>query len=84
VTGDVVAGKKTIGPIPERRPVDPAKRLQNMPKPAASSAPAGVVRAAFAYPLWRCRVCGYLCARGGPPEICPICKAKKDRFERFA
>ena len=35
------------------------------------------------YPLWRCRVCGYLCSRGQPPEVCPICKAKKERFERL-
>jgi ferredoxin-thioredoxin reductase catalytic chain len=35
------------------------------------------------YPVWRCRVCGYLCARDAPPEVCPICKATKDRFERF-
>ena len=35
------------------------------------------------YPVLRCTVCGYLCARNEPPEICPICKAKKDRFERF-
>jgi ferredoxin-thioredoxin reductase catalytic chain len=35
------------------------------------------------YPLWRCKVCGYLCARGQPPEVCPICRAKKDRFERL-
>ena len=34
-------------------------------------------------PVWRCRVCGYLCAREKPPEVCPICKVKKDRFERF-
>jgi len=34
-------------------------------------------------PVWRCRVCGYLCAREQPPEVCPICKVKKDRFERF-
>jgi ferredoxin-thioredoxin reductase catalytic subunit len=34
-------------------------------------------------PVWRCKVCGYLCARENPPEICPICKAKKERFERF-
>lgn len=34
-------------------------------------------------PVWRCRVCGYLCAREAPPEVCPICKAKKERFERF-
>jgi ferredoxin-thioredoxin reductase catalytic subunit/rubredoxin len=35
------------------------------------------------YPVWRCRVCGYLCAREAPPEVCPVCKARKDRFERF-
>jgi rubrerythrin len=34
-------------------------------------------------PVWRCKVCGYLCARENPPEVCPICKAKKERFERF-
>ena len=39
--------------------------------------------AIFKYPLWRCRVCGYLCSRGQPPEVCPICRAKKDRFERL-
>jgi ferredoxin-thioredoxin reductase catalytic subunit len=35
------------------------------------------------YPLWRCRVCGYLCARDNPPDVCPICKARKDRFEKY-
>ncbi len=34
-------------------------------------------------PVWRCRVCGYLCAREAPPEVCPICKASRERFERF-
>lgn len=33
--------------------------------------------------VWRCRVCGYLCARPQPPEICPICGATKNRFEPF-
>jgi ferredoxin-thioredoxin reductase catalytic chain len=37
----------------------------------------------LAYPVWRCKVCGYLCARESPPEHCPICKVTKDRFERF-
>jgi rubrerythrin len=40
-------------------------------------------RTDLAYPVWRCRVCGYLCARDGPPGVCPVCKAEKDRFERF-
>lgn len=34
-------------------------------------------------PVWRCRVCGYLCAREGPPDVCPVCKARKERFELF-
>ena len=37
----------------------------------------------LSYPVWRCKVCGYLCAREKPPLICPICKAGKERFERF-
>ena len=35
-------------------------------------------------PVWRCIVCGYLAARETPPPICPICKAKADKFERFS
>jgi rubrerythrin len=62
--------------IPERRP-PPALR-----KKAAAEAGAAKI-GALPLPVWRCKVCGYLCARDGPPEICPICKAKKDRFERF-
>jgi ferredoxin-thioredoxin reductase catalytic chain len=34
-------------------------------------------------PIWRCRVCGYLCAREQPPLKCPICKVDRDRFEQF-
>ena len=29
------------------------------------------------------KVCGYLCARNNPPETCPICKAKRERFAKF-
>lgn len=34
-------------------------------------------------PVWRCKVCGYLCAREYPPEKCPICGADADRFEKY-
>jgi len=34
-------------------------------------------------PVWRCKVCGYLCSREHPPDKCPICLADKDRFENF-
>ncbi len=37
----------------------------------------------LSYPVWRCRVCGYLCANTDAPKLCPVCKAKKERFERF-
>jgi ferredoxin-thioredoxin reductase catalytic chain len=76
VSRDVVEGKVKIGSIPERRP-PPDKRNKlktKQPEPSLGSLP---------LPVWRCRVCGYLCARDEPPEVCPICKAKKERFERF-
>jgi ferredoxin-thioredoxin reductase catalytic chain len=68
-------GEKTVGTIPERRP-SPEGRLNSKDE-------LGGPTPALSHPVWRCRVCGYLCARDEPPEICPICKVKKDRFERF-
>ena len=76
VTRAVLEGKQKTRRIPERRP-DRELRLQHK-QPSAAAAPA-----ALPYPVWRCRVCGYLCAREGPPESCPVCRASKDRFERF-
>ncbi len=77
VSGEIVRGEKAVHPIPERRP-PPAKRNKPASQAGISSGPSGLSR-----PVWRCRVCGYLCARDEPPEVCPICKATKDRFERF-
>jgi len=34
-------------------------------------------------PVWRCKVCGYLCAREHAPDKCPICGVSADRFEKF-
>ncbi len=73
VSQTIVSGKKQVRSIPERRPVD---RTQRKPEMATAVA-------TLPYPVWRCRVCGYLCARDEPPETCPVCKAKKDRFEKF-
>jgi ferredoxin-thioredoxin reductase catalytic subunit len=69
-------GKVKIGSIPERRP--PSLQRQKAKVDMSKITPASLP-----LPVWRCKVCGYLCARDGPPEVCPICKAKKDRFERF-
>ena len=76
VSRDASVGREEIGPVPERRPQ--AREDVSSRKPARSAP-----EAPLPYPVWRCRVCGYLCAREEPPGICPICKAKKDRFERF-
>jgi ferredoxin-thioredoxin reductase catalytic subunit len=76
VTQAVVDGEKTLSPIPERRPP-----LQERKKPSPKTGTGDF--SSLTLPVWRCRVCGYLCAREEPPEVCPICKAKKERFERF-
>ncbi|MGC8765709.1 MAG: ferredoxin-thioredoxin reductase catalytic domain-containing protein [Brevinematia bacterium] len=74
VSLDVVEGKKKISSIPDRR----AKRMDK-----EEGRPVNLSNLNLKYPVWRCKVCGYLCARDNPPEVCPICKAKKERFERF-
>ena len=75
VSESVKKGEKKASSIPERRP--PREKRESK-KPGKAEAPADL-----AYPVWRCKVCGYLCARDEAPEVCPICKAKKERFERF-
>ena len=79
VSRDVVDGKKTVESIPERRPPKADRDALKKKKAKTKKSPAGDLP----LPVWRCQVCGYLCARDGPPGICPICKAKKERFERF-
>jgi ferredoxin-thioredoxin reductase catalytic subunit/rubredoxin len=68
-------GECPIRCIPERRPL-PEERKRRKP---GTSGNLGVLP----MPVWRCKVCGYLCAREEPPGLCPICKAGKERFERF-
>ena len=68
-------GEKKVSSIPERRPF----LRGNEKKPDEKNA--GPLK--LPLPVWRCKVCGYLCARENPPDVCPICKVKKERFERF-
>ncbi len=79
VSGAVLKGEKKFGSIPERRPTAWEKRR----KPEVSMASMTADPLKLSVPVWRCLVCGYLCGRDNPPEICPICKASKERFERF-
>ncbi len=76
VSGAVLKGEMAVASIPERRP-SPEER-------AAKELRARTGRfSELPYHVWRCKVCGYLCARENPPDPCPICKAKRDRFEKF-
>jgi ferredoxin-thioredoxin reductase catalytic chain len=72
---DAIAKKERVAQsIPERRPLageNQRNETGDLAKPFRK------------YPVWRCRVCGYLCARDDPPETCPICRAKRERFQRF-
>jgi ferredoxin-thioredoxin reductase catalytic chain len=77
VSKRVIGGEGRVAPIPERRPPEGRRvREQNDAAPSSrfSSTP---------LPVWRCAVCGYLCAREAPPDECPICRADSERFERF-
>ncbi len=76
VSEAITTGEEEAEPVPERRRATPA------PVEEHEEELAGFTRSGL--PVWRCKVCGYLCARPQPPLKCPICKADKDRFERFA
>ncbi len=84
VSLDVLNGKVKPRTIPERRPPSEIrKRLKEEKILAADKGMSLTQGASLPYPIWRCDVCGYICARDNPPEVCPICKAKKERFSRF-
>ncbi len=76
VSRPVVDGEREVQSIPERRPPKAEREKGEQ---------TGIVGSIgeLSQPVWRCKVCGYLCARGEPPGVCPVCKAGKERFERF-
>ncbi len=81
VTQDYVDKGLPTDPIPERRPRSKQERAA---KSAADEIQKIEEGSGNEMKVWRCKVCGYLCARPEPPGICPICRAKKDRFEEFS
>jgi len=75
VSKRVIRGEIQAHPVPERRP---SKGVRGKMKEEQVKKESDLSQ-----PVWRCKVCGYLCARENPPEVCPICKVSQDRFERF-
>ena len=76
VSGPILKGEKELVSIPERRPTLEERQKNKIEAKDLS-------KQTLSLPVWRCRVCGYLCARDEPPETCPICNVGKERFERF-
>lgn len=77
VSEAVASGEQPLLPVPERRGTGPADVEETHDDELVGFTTSGL-------PVWRCKVCGYLCARPQPPLKCPICKVDRDRFERFA
>ncbi len=61
--------------VPERRP--------KLEERVNAKQKAGELPCALEFPVYRCSVCGYLCANNNPPRVCPICKATAERFSKF-
>lgn len=73
VSGNILDGSEEMHSIPERRGEEPVVKAEAI----------SVGSLVLPLPVYRCKVCGYLCAREQPPAVCPICKVDQERFERF-
>jgi len=87
VRKDIFEGKKTLEPVPERRPIEKQNKAYSattgavLPKPSETTAvQAGKEMGMIRMRMWYCRQCGYVCFREEPPYICPVCKAKREFF----
>jgi ferredoxin-thioredoxin reductase catalytic chain len=88
VSRQVHENPSSLKAIPERRPPEISERsfepkVEKKGEAQRDSPEPANTRVRKDIPVWRCTVCGYLAAREHPPAICPICKAKAERFERF-
>jgi ferredoxin-thioredoxin reductase catalytic subunit len=79
VNDKILKGEQQAHTIPERRP----KNHATVAAPQSQGDSKAAIPLSLSVPIWRCKVCGYLCGRDSPPEKCPICKVPKERFERF-
>jgi ferredoxin-thioredoxin reductase catalytic chain len=76
VNEEISKGEKPVTAIPERRDLKSSGKTAEAPGTVTSAG-------SLQYPVYRCKVCGYLCARNTPPEKCPVCGADQKRFDLF-
>ncbi|MDQ7797698.1 MAG: ferredoxin-thioredoxin reductase catalytic domain-containing protein [Candidatus Edwardsbacteria bacterium] len=79
VTQEYVDQGSSPEPIPERR----EKEIKSGSKDSEAHNEIPEDQGENKIKTWRCQVCGYLCARPEAPPVCPICRAKKERFEEY-
>jgi ferredoxin-thioredoxin reductase catalytic subunit len=88
VNKEIFEKKRSLQPVPERRPQEKqARAFGQTPEIATKKKPEKKVTTmttketpTTGMKLWYCKQCGYVCYREEPPYICPICKAKKELF----
>lgn len=83
VSKEVNETPSKLEPIPERRPKEIINLATSSDSEGEKEMKSEKEKESEEVEVWRCEVCGYLCAREVPPPICPICKAKSDKFEQF-
>ncbi|MFW6041191.1 MAG: ferredoxin-thioredoxin reductase catalytic domain-containing protein [Thermoplasmatota archaeon] len=87
VSKEVKDDPEKLEPIPERRPQEiiEAGIDAKVKKEEQTEEPKGeeTTGSKEDIKIYRCTVCGYLAARDTPPPVCPICKAKAERFKEF-
>lgn len=84
VSDEVIRGEREVESIPERRPSKEQREAERAEgKKREEMMDSMEFSGKLSKPVWRCKVCGYLCAMDEAPGVCPICKARKERFERF-
>src|ERR1035437_49854 len=84
VSEKVIRGERILEPIVERRPSHEERKITIAEEIKRTEMIENMeLSGKLSKPVWRCKVCGYLCGMDEPPEVCPICKARKERFERF-
>jgi len=95
VSKEVYEGKRPFEPIPERRPPEKQMRAFELEAESVKGQTDDYETSAnhqeepirhlsgTKRTLWYCKQCGYVAYREDPPYICPICKAKKEMFEKI-
>jgi len=90
VRKDIIEGKTSLEPIPERRPKEKQERAYAISaedpreKPLETKTTIPQEPMQVKKKLWYCKQCGYVVFREDPPYVCPICKAKREMFAEIA